>query len=107
MRRTTLILNQMFNGKNVLLGVTGSISAYKATYIVRLLKKIRKLSVKVIQTESSLNFVSPLVLSTLSENKVITSVIDNETNQWINHVDLGIWADLMIIANTAKLYQKW
>ena len=54
-------------------------------------------SVKVIQTEASLDFVSPLVLSTLSGNKVITNVIDKETNEWINHVDLGIWADLMII----------
>lgn len=96
----------MLKGKNVLLGVTGSIAAYKATYIVRLLKKIGA-SVKVIQTEASLDFVSPLVLSTLSGNKVITNVIDKETNEWINHVDLGIWADLMIIApTTAKSMSK-
>ena len=96
----------MLKGKNVLLGVTGSIAAYKATYIVRLLKKLGA-SVKVIQTEASLDFVSPLVLSTLSGNKVITSVIDKETNEWINHVDLGIWADLMIIAPaTAKSISK-
>ncbi len=96
----------MLKGKNVLLGVTGSIAAYKAIYIVRLLKKLGA-SVKVIQTEASLDFVSPLVLSTLSENKVITSVIDKEKNEWINHVDLGIWADLMIIAPaTAKSISK-
>tara|TARA_B100000674_G_scaffold104828_1_gene76854 strand:+ start:5100 stop:6305 length:1206 start_codon:yes stop_codon:yes gene_type:complete len=96
----------MLKGKKVLLGVTGSIAAYKSTYIVRLLKKIGA-SVKVIQTEASLDFVSPLVLSTLSGNKVITSVIDKETNEWINHVDLGIWADLMIIAPaTAKSMSK-
>ena len=96
----------MLKGKNVLLGVTGSIAAYKSTFIVRLLKKLGA-SVKVIQTEASLDFVSPLVLSTLSENKVITKVIDKETNEWINHVDLGVWADLMIIAPaTAKTISK-
>ncbi len=96
----------MLKGKNVLLGITGSIAAYKATYIVRLLKKLGA-SVRIIQTEASLNFVSPLVLSTLSENKVITDIIDKEKNEWINHVDLGIWADLMIIAPaTAKSMSK-
>ena len=96
----------MLKGKKVLLGVTGSIAAYKSTYIVRLLKKIGA-SVKVIQTEASLDFVSPLVLSTLSGNNVITTMIDKEKNEWINHVDLGIWADLMIIAPaTAKSISK-
>ena len=96
----------MFKGKNVLLGVTASIAAYKATYIVRLLKKLGA-SVRVIQTEASLDFVSPLVLSTLSENKVIYEVIDKETNEWNSHVELGLWADYMIIAPaTAKSISK-
>ena len=96
----------MLNDKNVLLGVTGSIAAYKITFLVRLLKKLDN-RVKIIQTDSSLDFVSPLVLSTLSENKVIIDVIDKETNEWNSHVELGLWADLMIIAPaTAKSISK-
>ena len=96
----------MLKGKNVLLGVTASIAAYKATYIVRLLKKLGA-SVRVIQTEASLDFVSPLVLSTLSENKVVYEVIDKETQEWNSHVELGLWADYMIIAPaTAKSMSK-
>jgi len=96
----------MLKGKNVLLGVTASIAAYKATYIVRLLKKLGA-SVKVIQTESSLDFVTPLSLSVLSGNEVIVDVIDKETKEWISHVDLGLWADYMIIAPvTAKTMSK-
>ena len=96
----------MLKGKNVLLGVTASIAAYKATYIVRLLKKLGA-SVRVIQTEASLDFVSPLVLSTLSENKVIYEVIDKKTNEWNSHVELGLWADYMIVAPaTAKSMSK-
>lgn len=96
----------MLKGKNVLLGVTASIAAYKATYIVRLLKKLGA-SVKVIQTEASLDFVTPLSLSVLSGNDVIVDVIDKETKKWISHVDLGIWADYMIIAPvTAKTMSK-
>jgi phosphopantothenoylcysteine decarboxylase/phosphopantothenate--cysteine ligase len=87
----------MLKDKKILLGVTASIAAYKATYIVRLLKKLGA-SVRVIQTEASLDFVTPLVLSTLSENNVIIDVVDKETNQWNNHVELGLWADYMIIA---------
>ena len=96
----------MLNDKNVLLGVTGSIAAYKVTFLVRLLKKLDK-RVKIIQTDSSIDFVSPLVLSTLSENKVIIDIIDKETNEWNSHVELGLWADLMIIAPaTAKSISK-
>ena len=96
----------MLKDKNVLLGVTGSIAAYKITFLVRLLKKLDN-RVKIIQTDSSLDFVSPLVLSTLSENKVIIDVIDKETNEWNSHVELGLWADLMIIAPaTAKSISK-
>ena len=96
----------MLKDKNVLLGVTASIAAYKITFLVRLLKKLGN-RVKVIQTDSSIDFVSPLVLSTLSENKVIIDVIDKETNEWNSHVELGLWADLMIIAPaTAKSISK-
>ena len=96
----------MLEGKNVILGITASIAAYKSTYIVRLLKKLGA-SVKVIQTESSTSFVTPLSLSTLSENQVVIDVIDKENNIWISHVELGLWADIMIIAPiTAKTMSK-
>lgn len=96
----------MLKGKNVLLGVTGSIAAYKSTYIVRGLKKLGA-SVRVIQTESSLDFVSPLVLSTLSGNQVLTEVIDKRSKEWNSHVDLGLWADYMLISPvTAKTMSK-
>lgn len=96
----------MLKDKKILLGVTASIAAYKSTYIVRLLKKLGA-SVRVIQTEASLDFVTSLVLSTLSENDVILDIVDKETNQWNNHVKLGLWADYMIIAPvTAKTMSK-
>ncbi len=88
----------MLKGKNVLLAVTGSIAAYKSTYLVREL--IRKGSnVKVIQTESSLQFVTPIALSTVSKNPVTKDFMKNEeTGEWNNHVALGEWADMMLIA---------
>jgi len=96
----------MLKEKKVLLGVTASIAAYKATYIVRLLKKLGA-SVRVIQTEASLDFVTPLVLSTLSENSVIIDVIDKDTKEWNSHVELGLWADYIIFAPlTAKSMSK-
>ena len=88
----------MLKGKNVLLAVTGSIAAYKSTYLVRELIR-RGSNVKVIQTESSLQFVTPIALSTLSKNPVTKDFIKNEeTGEWNNHVALGEWADMMLIA---------
>ena len=88
----------MLKGKNVLLAVTGSIAAYKSTYLVRELIK-KGSNVKVIQTESSLQFVTPVTLSTLSKNPVTKDFIKNEdTGEWNNHVALGEWADMMLIA---------
>lgn len=85
----------MLKGKKILLGITGSIAAYKAILLVRLLVKAGA-EVKVIMTESAKNFVSPLVLSTLSNNKVLVDLFDEDT--WANHVMLGRWADVMLIA---------
>ncbi|MEO6452887.1 MAG: bifunctional phosphopantothenoylcysteine decarboxylase/phosphopantothenate--cysteine ligase CoaBC [Ginsengibacter sp.] len=85
----------MFSGKKILLGVTGSIAAYKAILLVRLLIKAGA-EVKVIQTPSSRDFVSSLTFSTLSKNKVLTDLFDEAS--WSNHVMLGRWADVMIIA---------
>ena len=96
----------MLKSKNVILGVTASIAAYKSAFIVRELKKAGA-KVKVIQTDASLDFVSSLTLSTLSENPVLTKMVDEDSKHWINHVELGSWADLMLIAPvTAKTMGK-
>src|SRR6187200_1356420 len=88
-------LIKMLKGKKILLGITGSIAAYKAILLVRLLVKAGA-EVKVVMTESAKSFVSPLVLSTLSNNKVLVDLFDEDT--WANHVMLGRWADVMLIA---------
>jgi phosphopantothenoylcysteine decarboxylase / phosphopantothenate---cysteine ligase len=85
----------VFSGKKILIGITGSIAAYKVIYLVRLLVK-EGAEVKVILTPSAKDFVSPLTLSTLSRNPVLTELFDEES--WANHVMLGRWADLLLIA---------
>ena len=87
----------MLKGKKVLLAITGSIAAYKSAELVRLLIK-QGSSVRVLMTPSSINFVTPLTLSTLSKSPVLSDFTDKETSNWNNHVDLALWADLMIIA---------
>ncbi|MAW30563.1 MAG: bifunctional phosphopantothenoylcysteine decarboxylase/phosphopantothenate--cysteine ligase CoaBC [Flavobacteriales bacterium] len=87
----------MLKDKKIIIGVTGSIAAYKSAELVRLFKKSGA-QVRVIQTESSLDFVSPLTLSTLSGTRVLSSMIDVESGEWNNHVDLAIWADFLVIA---------
>ena len=83
--------------KNILLGITGGIAAYKAAYIIRLLVK-EKHVVKVIVTPSAFDFVTPLTLSTLSNNPVNSSFFDKKSGEWTSHVDLGNWADIFLIA---------
>jgi phosphopantothenoylcysteine decarboxylase / phosphopantothenate---cysteine ligase len=87
----------MLKGKKVLLGITASIAAYKTAELVRLFKKAGAL-VRVIQTEASLDFIAPLTLATLSENSVLTKMVDKESGEWSKHVELGLWADIMVIA---------
>ena len=88
----------MLSGKNVLLAITGSIAAYKSAYLVRELIK-RGAKVKVIITEAALNFVTTLTLSTLSKNPVYKDFLKNtDTGEWNNHVELGSWSDIMIVA---------
>lgn len=82
-------------GKKIVLGISGSIAAYKSILLVRLLVK-EGAEVKVILTPAAKDFVSPLVLSTLSKNEVTADLF--KENSWANHVALGRWADLMIIA---------
>ncbi len=85
----------MLKGKKILLGITGSIAAYKSAILVRLLVK-QGAEVKVIMTTAAKDFVTPLSLSTLSKNDVLADITDNDT--WANHVMLGRWADVMLIA---------
>ncbi|OAV44515.1 phosphopantothenate--cysteine ligase family flavoprotein [Lewinella sp. 4G2] len=82
-------------GKKIILGVSGSIAAYKAALIVRGLVKAGA-EVKVLMTRAATDFISPLTLATLSKNDVTTSVHDGES--WNNHVELGLWADAMLIS---------
>ena len=85
----------MFKGKKILLGVTGSIAAYKSLLLIRLLIKAGA-EVNVIMTPAAKDFVTPLSLSTLSKNKVLFDLFEEDS--WNNHVMLGRWADIMIIA---------
>ncbi len=85
-------------GKKILLGICGSIAAYKTPLIVRLLIKSGA-EVKVVATSSALDLVSPLALSTVSKNPVFHSL--EEDNEWVNHIELSHWADLFLIAPTS------
>jgi phosphopantothenoylcysteine decarboxylase/phosphopantothenate--cysteine ligase len=87
----------MLTNKNILLGVCGSIASYKSATLTRLLVKAGA-NVKIIMTGEATNFITPLTLSTLSKNPVLVNYFDPESGVWNNHVDLGLWADLMIIA---------
>ena len=86
----------VLQGKHILLGVTGGIAAYKTAFLVRLFVK-KGADVKVVMTPDAEEFVTPLTLSTLSKNPVLSSFTDSEKN-WNNHVELGEWADFMLIA---------
>lgn len=94
----------VLSGKNILLGVTGGIAAYKSAFLVRLLVK-KGANVKVVMTSSAKEFVTPLTLSTLSKNEVFSSFTEENPDpqsvkepKWNNHVDLALWADYMLIA---------
>lgn len=89
----------VLSGKNILIGVTGGIAAYKTTYLVRNFIKAGA-KVKIIMTPASKDFVTPLTLATLSKNPVYSSFTNEEDDNgvWNNHVDLGLWADYMLVA---------
>jgi phosphopantothenoylcysteine decarboxylase / phosphopantothenate---cysteine ligase len=87
----------MLAGRKILLGVCGGISAYKSAVLIRLLVKAGA-EVKVIMTPSASQFITPLTLSTLSKNPVLSSFEREKTGEWNNHVELALWADAMIIA---------
>lgn len=85
----------MLQGKNIVIGISGSIAAYKSILLVRLLVK-QGANVKVVMTPAAKDFVSPLVLATLSKNPVLIDL--SADNSWANHVALGRWGDLLIMA---------
>jgi len=90
----------ILSGKNILLGVTAGIAAYKTAHLVRLFIK-EGADVKVIMTPASKDFVTPLTLSTLSQNPVYSTFFDKsdeENEEWNSHVELGLWADFMVVA---------
>ncbi|MCD4730769.1 MAG: bifunctional phosphopantothenoylcysteine decarboxylase/phosphopantothenate--cysteine ligase CoaBC, partial [Bacteroidales bacterium] len=87
----------MLKGKKILIGVTGSIAAYKVPFLVRLLMK-EGAEVKVVLTPAARDFVTPLTLSTLSGHPVYSDFFEKEDGTWHSHVDLGNWADVYLIA---------
>ncbi len=95
----------ILRGKKILLGITGGIAAYKTPILVRLLKKAGT-EIKVVLTKNAKEFVTPLSLSTVSENPVLSKFKDDDEN-WNNHVELGLWCDLMLIcpATANSLYK--
>ncbi len=87
----------MLAGRRILLGVSGSIAAYKSAILTRLLVKSGA-EVKVVMTQAAHDFITPLTLATLSKNPVLTQFSEPVTGTWNNHVELGLWADAMVIA---------
>lgn len=87
----------MLKGKNILLGVCGSIASYKSAELVRLFVKADA-QIKVILTKDASSFITPLTLSTLSKNPVYSKYYKEDTGEWNNHVELALWADVFIIA---------
>jgi phosphopantothenoylcysteine decarboxylase/phosphopantothenate--cysteine ligase len=87
----------MLKEKNILLGVCGSIASYKSAEIVRLFVKAGA-NVKVVMTKDAISFITTLTLSTLSKNQVLSTYSSTETGEWNNHVELALWADLILIA---------
>ncbi len=87
----------MLKSKKIILGVTASIAAYKSAMIIRLLKK-EGADVKVVMTPMARDFVSPVTLSVLSGHPVMTDFFNGTNGNWNSHIDLGRWADLMLVA---------
>ncbi|MDE6513497.1 MAG: bifunctional phosphopantothenoylcysteine decarboxylase/phosphopantothenate--cysteine ligase CoaBC, partial [Muribaculaceae bacterium] len=87
----------MLRGKHIVLGITGGIAAYKSALLARLLVKAGA-EVQVVMTPSAREFIAPLTLSTLTGKPVITEFFTANTGEWHSHVDLGLWADAMVIA---------
>ncbi|MCA0230302.1 MAG: bifunctional phosphopantothenoylcysteine decarboxylase/phosphopantothenate--cysteine ligase CoaBC [Bacteroidetes bacterium] len=87
----------ILQNKKIIVGVTGSIAAYKSALLVRLLIKAGA-EVQVIMTNAAQSFITPLTLATLSKRPALSEFVQNKAGEWNNHVDLGLWADAMVIA---------
>ena len=87
----------MLKGKNILVGITGGIAAYKIATVIRLLVK-QEASVRVIMTHNAKEFITPLTMAALSRNPVLADFFDPESGSWNSHIDLGLWANLFLIA---------
>ncbi len=87
----------MLKNKKILIGISGSIAAYKMAFLTRLLVK-EGAEVQIVMTQAAKEFITPLTLATLSKNPVLSDFVKNEAGQWNNHVKLGLWADVMLIA---------
>ena len=95
--KTAQKIKTMLQGKKILLGVTGSIAAYKTPELVRQLVQ-QGASVKVIITAAAKDFVSPLVLATVSKNEALQTFTSEDHSTWNNHVELGLWCDIFLVA---------
>lgn len=84
-------------GKKIIVAISGSIAAYKSAILVRSLIKSGA-TVKVIMTRAATDFISPLTLATLSKHEVVTDLVNQDETSWNNHVEMGLWADLMLVA---------
>jgi len=84
-------------GKKIIIGITGSIAAYKSAYLVRTLIKDGA-EVQVIMTNDAKAFISPLTLATLSKRECLSSFANESASDWNNHVELGLWADAIVVA---------
>ena len=87
----------MLKNKKILLGISGSIAAYKIAFLVRLLIK-ETAEIQVVMTQAAKEFITPLTLATLSKKPVLSEFVKDSTGTWNNHVDLGLWADIILIA---------
>eukprot|EP01156_Anaeramoeba_ignava_P021938 Anaeramoba_ignava/c19967_g2_i2.p3 GENE.c19967_g2_i2~~c19967_g2_i2.p3 ORF type:complete len:194 (+),score=21.45 c19967_g2_i2:1252-1833(+) len=89
--------NQLLKDKNIILGITAGIAAFKSATLARLLIK-QGASVKVVMTPLAKEFITPVTMATLSQNTVLCDFFNHDDGEWNSHVDLGLWADLMLIA---------
>ncbi|MEG1547054.1 MAG: flavoprotein, partial [Bacteroides sp.] len=87
----------MLEGKRIIVGITGSIAAYKAAYLIRGLIK-KGAEVQVVITPAGKEFITPITLSALTSKPVICDFFSGRDGTWNSHVDLGLWADVMLIA---------
>ena len=87
----------MLKNKKILLGISGSIAAYKIAFLTRLIVK-EGAKIQIVMTQTAKEFITPLTLATLSKNPVLSEFVKDQTGTWNNHVDLGLWADVILIA---------